>query len=386
MFMSAAMRPAGKVGWLRSTTPSRAGPAPRPSTATKRSERSRARARREARAIEHERRDAGRVVDWRRCRSRRRLRGRPDAEVVVVRGEDDGLAGLRRVGPAEQAEHVLALDPCEGPFVNARRIFTRRAASGRKSRFSAAAGARRGPRPRAPRASSPRRSVTHIFARRRGSPVRGQLEHLVPERRRHHLPRVPGRVRRVDEEHAGGALLRGLQVLVVPAAVPEARLAREELRVVLGVVVHDDHDLPADVDVLVVVPLVLGRDDAVADEDDVRRRQRDLRLLRRPARRRGRRGSANVSGPFAVVACDARGHLGFDRRRAGPSGSTTPRRRPSRRARGRALRSRRRCTSSRARRRGSRARALRGGRPRDSGWAPQIDVAVMRAAPRCSSG
>ena len=60
-----------------------------------------------------------------------------------------------------------------------------------------------------------------------------------------------------------------LRELVVPAPVVEAPLALEERGVALGVVVHEQQHLAAQVRALVVVPAVLGRDDPVADEDDL---------------------------------------------------------------------------------------------------------------------
>ena len=92
------------------------------------------------------------------------------------------------------------------------------------------------------------------------------------------LEGVPGRRRGVDDDAADRALLRRLQVLVIPAAVPEPRLAGEERRVARRVVVHDDDDLPAHVDVLVIVPIEFRRDDAVADEDERSAGQLHLRL------------------------------------------------------------------------------------------------------------
>ena len=64
-------------------------------------------------------------------------------------------------------------------------------------------------------------------------------------------------------------LAGGLLVLVGPAAVVGEGLAGEEVGIVGGRIVDDDEDdFAFDVDAGVVVPLVLGRGDAVADEDD----------------------------------------------------------------------------------------------------------------------
>ncbi len=101
----------------------------------------------------------------------------------------------------------------------------------------------------------------------------------------------------MDDERADRPLLRGDHVLVVPAAVPEPRLAGEELRVVLRVVVHHEEDFPLDVDVLVVVPLELGSDDPVADEDELGARNVRLRLLRS-----GERHVVVDPGEFGLLA------------------------------------------------------------------------------------
>ena len=95
----------------------------------------------------------------------------------------------------------------------------------------------------------------------------------------------------VDDERRRGPLGRGDLIFVRPAAVIGHRLPLEHRRVELlgmrrvgdGRVVDEHHDrLAADVDPLVVVPAVLRRDDAVADEDDLG--VLDLDLRRRPPR------------------------------------------------------------------------------------------------------
>ena len=81
-----------------------------------------------------------------------------------------------------------------------------------------------------------------------------------------HLPGIARAGSGVDDERAGGAVLRRIDVLVVPAAVPESDAGALEGRVE----VHHHHDLAANVHVLVVVPAVLGGGDAVAHEYDRR--------------------------------------------------------------------------------------------------------------------
>jgi len=71
---------------------------------------------------------------------------------------------------------------------------------------------------------------------------------------------------RVPSAEAESTVRRRRQVLVIPPPVPQAHSLAGERRVEI----HDDGDLSADVDVLVVVPAVLRRHDAVADEDELR--------------------------------------------------------------------------------------------------------------------
>src|SRR5262249_1330927 len=97
-----------------------------------------------------------------------------------------------------------------------------------------------------------------------------QLEFLAAPARLHHLPRITGRRRGVDDDDAGRALACRLRILVIPAAVVEPRLAGEEIRVVRRAIVHDHQDLPEHVHILEVVPFLLWRDDAVAHEHDLR--------------------------------------------------------------------------------------------------------------------
>ena len=98
--------------------------------------------------------------------------------------------------------------------------------------------------------------------------LRRQLELLAAPRGLHHLPRIARRRRGVHDDDARRALARGALVLVDPAAVVEARLAREQLRIPVRVVVQHQEHLAFHVGALEVVPLVLGGLDAVADEHD----------------------------------------------------------------------------------------------------------------------
>ncbi len=100
--------------------------------------------------------------------------------------------------------------------------------------------------------------------------ARRQLELLAAPRGLHDLPRVAGRGGGVDDDRRRRALARGALVLVDPAAVVEAPLAGEERVVPVGVVVEHHEHLALQVDPLEVVPAVLRRLDAVADEDQLR--------------------------------------------------------------------------------------------------------------------
>ena len=108
----------------------------------------------------------------------------------------------------------------------------------------------------------------------------------------HHIEPVAGRAGFVHEDDAGGALLRADLVLVRPAAVVGHRLSAERLRVErAGVrrirhrrIVDQHHErLALDVHALVVVPLIFGRDHAVAHEHQLRILQaRRIRHVLRP--------------------------------------------------------------------------------------------------------
>ena len=80
----------------------------------------------------------------------------------------------------------------------------------------------------------------------------------------------------------GRALPRRLFELVGPAAVIGHRPALEE-RVVMGeearIVDEDDDDFPLHVEARVIVPILLGRDDAVAHEDQRRASDGDVRAI-----------------------------------------------------------------------------------------------------------
>ena len=87
----------------------------------------------------------------------------------------------------------------------------------------------------------------------------------------HHLPAIGRRHRFVHDDRGRSTLPCRFFVFVGPAAVIGHRLALEELRIgigvfVAGIVDEDDDGLPLHVEAGIVVPVVLGRDHAVADE------------------------------------------------------------------------------------------------------------------------
>ncbi len=83
------------------------------------------------------------------------------------------------------------------------------------------------------------------------------------------VPTVAGEVGAVNNECADGSHTGGLFEFVGPAAVVGEGVAAEEGGVGGGWVADDaEDDFAFDVDVGVVVPVELGRGDAVADEDD----------------------------------------------------------------------------------------------------------------------
>src|SRR5690606_19188283 len=100
----------------------------------------------------------------------------------------------------------------------------------------------------------------------------------------HDLPWIAGRLRRMDDDRARCALACRALVLVGPPPVIEPLAAAEELRIPVGIVVQHQQNLAAQIGALEVVPVVLGRFDAVADEDDLR--VLDRRALRGDAARR----------------------------------------------------------------------------------------------------
>ncbi len=119
---------------------------------------------------------------------------------------------------------------------------------------------------------STRRASRWIQPSSGGCAARGvvahHVEHGVGVGVLHRRPAVRRRRGLVHDQQAGGALARGFLVLVGPAAVVGHGLAAEVALAGFEVGVVDQHhrDLALQVDALEVVPVALGRLDAVADE------------------------------------------------------------------------------------------------------------------------
>ena len=166
--------------------------------------------------------------------------------------------------------------------------------SGRNSRWAAAAFRVAKSRPQVWNNSRAFASVIHPSTATRPGvwPVllrRGDVEVLPAPAPLDDLKGIPGRAGLMDQDHGLRALFRGDLVLVRPSAVVRHRPALEDGRVELGwvfrvghrrVVHQHDQGLAVHVEALVVVPAVLRRDHAIADEDHVR--VLDLHLLRHP--------------------------------------------------------------------------------------------------------
>ena len=87
----------------------------------------------------------------------------------------------------------------------------------------------------------------------------------------HHLPSITRQIGPVDDEHADRTATRSLLVLVGPAAVVGHRLALEKLLILRGRLIHDhQRNLALQIHARVVVPVVLGRVDAVAHKHNRR--------------------------------------------------------------------------------------------------------------------
>src|SRR5262249_62115067 len=107
----------------------------------------------------------------------------------------------------------------------------------------------------------------------------GRAESLPGPRGLPALPWVPSRGGGVNDDRPRRAGFRGTLVFVIPSPVPEPGLPREEIWIPVGIVVHHQEHFAFEVRSLVVVPLVLGRDDSVADENDLGIFQSTLRVL-----------------------------------------------------------------------------------------------------------
>ena len=179
------------------------------------------------------------------------------AEVIVVRRVDDRLASESFGSEPGITPMTLPDSFCTIAFASAKDTLTP-SGTGRNERVCAEARSWSRSLPPSCAIARESSSVAHVRTWTRGEPSSGSSKCSPAQDVWTTCQRIAGRRRRVDEDRAGRSLLRRHQVLVVPAPVPEPRLAREEVRVVLRVVVHHQEDLALEVRVLVVVPLVLG--------------------------------------------------------------------------------------------------------------------------------
>ena len=170
-----------------------------------------------------------------------------------------------------------------------------------------------------------RRIALQPALQQQGLRTGGRTHHVVSLAlgRDHRGPAVAGGGRLVHDQGGDGAAARGLLELVGPAAVVGHGLAAElaehglaRLGLEVGVVDQEDGDLAVQVDALEVVPAALGREDAVADEDQ--RRVVDGHAVHRPhgadvdRLALGERPAADAHG-------DGAGDVGADQRhRLGP--------------------------------------------------------------------
>ena len=102
-----------------------------------------------------------------------------------------------------------------------------------------------------------------------------QHELLPGPRRLDDVEAVAGRGSGVDHDRTHGAGAGSAFVLVGPATVVQPFGALEEFGVPVGVVVEHQQDLAVEVGAFEVVPVFLGCRDAVADEDDLGRLDRN---------------------------------------------------------------------------------------------------------------
>ena len=231
--------------------------------------------------------DAGRVVD-RAVVDRVAVRVRcADAEMVPVAAVDHGLVGA--LGPLDAADDVargdhLAVDAVVGRERRALQFHRLEAACLRLLLERVVIEAR------ALEQVGREVALDPAFDRRMRAArvIANDVEHVVGVGVLDRGPAVRGRRGFVHDQHAERALAGGLFVLVGPATVVGHRLAAElalpgfEVRVVD----QRDRDLALEVDALVVVPVALGRIDAVADEHQRHVLDRDrLRSVDRGAHR-----------------------------------------------------------------------------------------------------
>ena len=71
----------------------------------------------------------------------------------------------------------------------------------------------------------------------------------------------------MDDDGANSTLPGCTQIFIVPAAIPEPGFSGEQVRVPVGIVIHDHEDFSVQIMLLEVVPIVLRCLDGIADKN-----------------------------------------------------------------------------------------------------------------------
>ena len=106
-----------------------------------------------------------------------------------------------------------------------------------------------------------------------------QLELLPDIGSPNHLPGITRRLGGMDDDRARRTLPGSAGVFIVPAAVGQFTFTSEQLRVPVGIVVEHQQDLAFQVGAFEIVPVLLGRLDAVTDKNHLGVRYRNVGLL-----------------------------------------------------------------------------------------------------------
>ena len=190
-----------------------------------------------------------------------------EAEMVVVGGVEDGLIGASCIGSGEDTDHVGGLEGADGALdvgVEADGEF-----DGFEAGFSGGGYLGVGVETSGGEEFLSDVELDPAGGLELGIFIVAEVGFFAGVGVFDDVPAVAGEVGAVNDECADGAFASGFLELVGPAAVVGEGVAAEELWVVRGRIADDaEDDFAFDVDVGVVVPVELGRVDAVADEDD----------------------------------------------------------------------------------------------------------------------